>query len=353
MNEKSSTVPEPPFDSKRVYDVPMDSIFIQPGFNCRGHIDPTSVMELARDIRDRGLDFPIAVQPWKIDAKPDMRFRLVAGFRRHMAHKINNAKTITAFIKTQLTDVDARILNLTENIQRENLNILQEAHAIEHLKDAELGQEEIARRVGKSRGWVQDRVYLLELPDEIQAEAAAGVIGTKEIRNLWSLPSTQQQFEWIKRYKDSKLAQKKKEPSVDKIKRLGRNEKRLRTKTEIEELQDTIREVLGNGIATRVLGWTIAAISDLEVHQFIADLARQQGRFYAIPDGLSGPAKVVVPDADARIIGASDAAAAIGLPWADGAVGDVADDSDLDALAIPDPEDERRGQTPAPVSGES
>lgn len=339
MNDESL---QPPFDPKRVYDIPMSAILADSRFNCRGHIDPTDVMELARDIRDRGLDTPVAVQPWTVPGKSEIKFRLMAGYRRHLAHKINRAATIPALVKEHFSDIDARVLNLTENIQRKDLNILQEARAIEHLKDAELGQEEIGRRIGKSRGWVQDRVYLLELPDEIQEEAASGVIGTKEIRKIWSLASTQQQYEWIKMFKDSKLQQKKKEPSLDKLKRMGRNEKRLRNQTEVEELQDTIRETLGNGIATRVLGWTIGAVSDLEIHQFIADLARQQGRFYAIPEGLNGPVKVTATDGQARIGGVS----ALGLPWDDGDVGDR-DDSDLDNLLEPDPEDERRGQESA------
>lgn len=319
------------YEQDRIYTLPMDEIFVQGDFNCRGMVDPTNVMELARDIRARGLDVPIVVQPWTKANNPKIKFRLLAGFRRHMAHVINKAETIRCIVREDLSEVDARVLNLTENIQREDLNILQEARAIEYLKDAEVTQEEIAKRIGKSRGWVQDRVYLLELPDEIQTEAAAGTIGTKQIRQIWSLPSTQQQYEYIKRFKDSKLVQRRAAPKTEKIKR--RNEKRLRIQTEIEELQDTIRDVLGNGLATQVLGWTVGYTSDLEIHQFIASECRKIGRFYAIPDGLSNVARMIPTIGEGKIKTTQNTNPD-GLPWGDGPVGDrdIEEDKDLEDL---------------------
>lgn len=346
-----SPILQPPYDPKTVYDVPLRSIFADDTFNCRGVIDPTEVMELARSIRDRGLDLPVTVQPWTKPSDPEIKFRLVAGYRRRMAFVLNKSETIPALIRDKLTDIDARILNLTENIQRTELNILQEARTIEFLKDANMGQEEIARRVGKSRGWVQDRVYLLELPDEIQLEAAAGVISTKDIRRIWSLPSTQQQYEYVKQLKDAKALGTKREKKVAKLK--AKNEKRLRTVTEIEELQDLIRDLLGNSLTTVGLGWVAGYVSDLEMHQAIADKARESGKFYPIPEGLSGRAKVTPRNPNATV--AANAAAVIGLPWTDGAVAHVADDfdddSDLDALREPDPEDQQRGQQTDTIAG--
>ncbi len=288
--EKIPVSLQPPYDPQKVYDVPLAEIFADnQNFNVRGYIDPIDVLELSRDIRESGtLIQPITIQPY--DKKPPFRYRVLAGHRRHAAYKLLDWKVIPSLIKVGITDAQAWAINLKENIQRKDLNVLQEAKAIEHLNDLQVSQPEMARMIGKSRGWVQERVYLLELPDDIQRDAAAGLITLKHVRHAWSLQSTQQQREYIKAVKDAKILKKARVPLLEKFRKT--NEKRLRTKEEVEALQTIIRELFGNGIATRALGWAVGFNSDLEIHQYIAEQARQVGKFYAIPAGLGGQAKV-------------------------------------------------------------
>lgn len=327
--DKIPTSINPPYDATRVYDLPMDEIFADSDFNVRGFIDPASVFELSKEIREHGtLLQPIAVQPY--DKKPPFRYRILAGHRRHAAYKLLKWQVIPCLIKEGISQKDAWGINLRENIHRENLSVLQEARGIEHLKDMGVPQEEIARLVGKSRGWVQERVYLLDLPTDIQEEAARGNITLKQVRHIWSLQSTQQQREYVKSLKDAKIKGKVKEPKLEKFRRV--NEKRLRTKAEIEAVQDIIRETFGNGIATRALGWVIGANSDLELHQFLADNARLNGKFYMIPPGLQGASKVIESPDDAVI---KDDTEKVTVPL---------DDSDLEELLHEDPEDAKRGQ---------
>lgn len=289
---------QPPYDPNRVYDIPLAEIFADSEFNVRGFIDPTSVVELSREIQSAGtLIQPIAIQPY--DQKPPYRYRVLAGHRRHAAYKMLKWQVIPALIKEHVSQVEAWAINLKENIHRENLNPLQEARGIEHLKLMNLGQPEIAKIVGKSRGWVQERVYLLEMPEDIQREAAAGNISLKDIRHAWSLQSTQQQREYIKSLKESRIKKNIKVPKLEKFRRT--NEKRLRTKQEIEALQDIIRNTFGNGIATRSLGWAIGFNSDLEIHQYLAEQARLLGKFYMIPVGLGGSVEVTEVDDNATI----------------------------------------------------
>ncbi len=298
-------IPERPFDRNSIYDVDMTAILADPKFNCRGPINPSEVQELAKDIRDKGgLLQPVVIQPWKVEGKPNIKFRLIAGFRRYTAHQVNMSETIACVVKEGMSEIDARVMNLSENIQRTNLNLLQEAEGLEVLKDRGLDQGTIAKKIGKSRGWVQERYYLLELPKEIQLEAAAGNLTLKNIRNIWALPSVQQQYEFVKNLKKAK--ERVQQPTVEKTKAKGRNEKRLRTKKEIFETQEIIREYFGNGIGTRALAWTAGEISDLEIHQFIADHARKNGKFYAIPDGLHGHAKVTESADDATVVDTDD-----------------------------------------------
>lgn len=172
------------YDPDRIYDLPMKEIYADLTFNCRGHIDPASCAELAKDIKNKGLVQPVMVQPY--DKVPGKKFRIVMGHRRHMAHQINHAETIRAIVKEGLSDLDARVLNICENIQRQDLNILQEAMSIDSLRRGGWNELQTADKIGMSRGWVQVRFMLLDLPIEIQHEAAAGLIPQSAIRKAWT-----------------------------------------------------------------------------------------------------------------------------------------------------------------------
>lgn len=291
MSERLS-IPLPPFDSDKVYLISMESVFADHDFNSRGVIDLTSVLELAKSIASRGLDQPITVQPWLIPGKPDIRFRIIAGYRRHAAHRMNKAEGIRALVKEGLTEIDARVLNLTENLQRLDLNPKQEAKALEHLKNLGLNTQAAANRVGKSYGWVQERYYLLDLPEEIQDDVAAGLLTMKHVRLMRPMQSIEQQFEFAKKIKDAKLLGKVREVNPSTIK--APNEKRIRTKEEMYDMQDIIREAMGNNLATAVLAWATATISDLEMHRTIKEWAGYNDKDYIIPDGLEGSHATVV-----------------------------------------------------------
>ncbi len=317
--EKIPVSIQPPYDPARVYDIPVAEIFADSEFNVRGFIDPVDVLELSRDIESSGtLLSPIAIQPY--ENKKPYRYRILAGHRRYAAYKLLKWKVIPCLIKEGVSPAAAWAINLKENIQRQNLNVLQEARGIEHMKDEGWSQPEIAKQIGKSRGWVQERVYLLEMPEDIQRDAAAGTISLKDVRHAWSLQSTQQQREYIKSIKEAKIKQRVKPPKLEKFRRT--NEQRMRTKEEIVALQDMIRETFGNGIATRALGWSIGYNSDLEIHQFLASQARLLGKFYAIPPGLGGQVHIT-PSEDDAVIESKP------LPTLDET---PEDDSDLDQL---------------------
>jgi ParB family chromosome partitioning protein len=110
----------------------LDDIRVDTDFNCRGAITPISVHELANNIRTAGLIEPVVVRPYDKDG---FKYDLVAGFRRTQAFKNLRANEpekyseIPVVIKN-VTLAEAKILNLIENIHREDLNILQEARAL-------------------------------------------------------------------------------------------------------------------------------------------------------------------------------------------------------------------------------
>lgn len=263
-------LPIAPFDLDHIYELKLEWIESDDNWNCRGYIDPTSVLQLATDIRLHGLQSPVIVT-----TKKDGTFKLVAGYRRLKAHKMNRAETIRAIIRPGMGETESRIMNLTENIQREELNMLQEAKALGHIQF--LPVDTIAQRVMKPVGWVQSRLALLTLPEEIQEEAAAGRITSTEVMKCSKLPTTELQFLFIRKAKDARLAGRKKVPNEQKL--MPGNEQRLRTKGEIQEMQDLIRRFFGNGLATRALAWSGGFVTDAELIDTIKEEAasRPQG----------------------------------------------------------------------------
>lgn len=288
------------YDQYKVYEIPLGDIFADPEFNIRGVIDPVSCIELSKDIKARNLDQPITIQPWT--EKPGKKFRVLAGHRRFKAHQIiygedktivlpgsTTPNSIRALIRENISEIDATIINITENIQRQDLNILQEARGIDKLHRAGWNAQEVATKIGKSYGWVQIRFYLLELPPEIQHEAEAGLITQMQIRELWSLSSYDQQMEYVRKIKDKKLKNLSREVKPDSVKL--KNEKKARSPAEIEAMMDLIRDTLYegmNGPETKYLAWAAGNISDLEVHKYLSAQASRMGKFYLIPEQYQG-----------------------------------------------------------------
>ena len=268
----------PKYDPDKVYAVPLNLIYADQEFNCRGDIDPTSIIDLASDIKDRGLDQPITLQPWT-DKEP-YKFRIVAGYRRFKAHQFLQKPTIRGLVKENLDPLEARILNLSENIQRQDLDIRQEANALKPFKDAGWTELMIQNKFHTKRGWTRDRLKFLELPFEIQDEIVAGIVSSGFIFKIWQIKEKENQFEYVKKLKEKKLLKLVREPKVPSE---AKNAVKVRTKEEMFDLQDAIRAVVGNNLATRVLGWAAGIVSDREVHQELVAVAAGKGKHYEVP----------------------------------------------------------------------
>jgi ParB/RepB/Spo0J family partition protein len=240
-------------------------------FNCRGTIAPIDVVNLANDIKERGLIQPVTIAPIP-DTNPQ-RYRLIAGFRRFIAHKVNKMKTIFAVIREDMiNETEARLFNIAENIQREDLDILQEATALKRLYELGLTESDVSTRLGKSRGWVQIRYMLLKLPEEIRLEAAAGVLNQKHIREVYAIYNSLgklEAFEAVKRVKDQKILGKKKMDIT--AKKRDPNDKVRQQRGAIFAMQAIIYDTIGNGITTRALAWAAGEISDADFFDSLED----------------------------------------------------------------------------------
>lgn len=149
-------------------------------FNCRGAFDSQSLETLANSIRDSGLQTPITVMP--ID-QPPYKYKIVCGHRRFAATKMIRAKTVPAYVRN-MSEIDAAILNLVENIERKNLNIIEEANGLRSIFNQGLTTEEIAKKTQLGRKYVDIRLKLLLLPQKIQDLAAMGSIQISDLKTI-------------------------------------------------------------------------------------------------------------------------------------------------------------------------
>lgn len=153
----------------------------------RGDMDQASLEELAQSIKAQGVMQPIVV---RLIAKNT--YEIIAGERRWRASKLAGLETIPALVR-DVTDEAAIAMALIENIQREDLNPIEEAMALQRLqKEFELTQQEVANAVGKSRASVANLLRLINLPDEVKTLLAHGDLEMGHARALLGLPAQQQ-----------------------------------------------------------------------------------------------------------------------------------------------------------------
>jgi ParB family chromosome partitioning protein len=162
--------------------VDIDKISPSP-FQPRRAFDEIKLQELAMSIRNQGIIQPLVVRP------KGERFELIAGERRWRAAMKAGLSTVPVVVR-QASDRDALQLALIENLQREDLNPIEEAVGYRRLQDEfTWSQEEVAEKVGKSRPAVTNALRLLSLPSEVQQEVASGNLPAGQARALLGLQS--------------------------------------------------------------------------------------------------------------------------------------------------------------------
>ena len=173
-------------DQKELQHLPVE--LIQRGkYQPRRDMDPEALEELANSIRCQGVMQPIVVRPIG-----DNRFEIIAGERRWRATQLAGLDTVPAMVR-EVPDEAAIAMALIENIQREDLNPLEEAMAMQRLQqEFELTQQQVADAVGKSRVTVANLLRLISLPEEIKTLLAHGDLEMGHARALLGLGEDQQ-----------------------------------------------------------------------------------------------------------------------------------------------------------------
>ncbi|WP_439886901.1 ParB/RepB/Spo0J family partition protein [Pseudomonas sp. MBLB4123] len=173
-------------DRQELQHLPLE--LIQRGkYQPRRDMDPTALEELAQSIKAQGVMQPIVVRP--IDGG---RYEIVAGERRWRACHQAGLERIPAMVR-ELPDEAAIAMALIENIQREDLNPIEEAVALQRLQqEFQLTQQQVAEAVGKSRATITNLLRLIGLPEEIKTLLAHGDLEMGHARALLGLPVEQQ-----------------------------------------------------------------------------------------------------------------------------------------------------------------
>ena len=196
----------------RLLDVPVKNIRPNPK-QPREDFGYQDLEDLINSIKEHGILQPLVVT--KIDAE---NYELIAGERRYRAAKFLNFKTVPAIVRTA-KDQEKLELALIENIQRKNLNPIEEGRAFQRLIDEfNLTQEEVAVRVGKSRPVIANTLRLLSLPEEILQALRSGKIKESHGRTLLSLPDEKSQLKYFSKILKNEMTVRDVESGARKIK---------------------------------------------------------------------------------------------------------------------------------------
>ena len=154
----------------------------------RKEFDGEKLHELAQSIKENGV-----IQPIIVRQSPVIGYEILAGERRYRASLLAGLRSIPAVVK-QLSDQEMMIQSIIENLQRENLNPIEEAHAYESLVEKGFTHAEIADKMGKSRPYISNSIRLLSLPDAILSEVENGKLSQAHARSLVGLNKEQQDY---------------------------------------------------------------------------------------------------------------------------------------------------------------
>lgn len=211
----------------------------------RKNFDEDALLELSESIKQFGLLQPILVQQRKD------YYEIIAGERRWRAAKLAGLKEVPVIIKN-LTEQEIVEISLIENIQRENLNPIEEAQAYKKLlTEFNLKQDEVAERVSKSRTAVTNSMRLLKLSDEVQQMVINDMISTGHARALLAVEDPEQQYLLAQRIFDEKLSVRDVEKIVKSFGKPAKQKKEKNVSLDIvyQDLEEKMKQKLNTKVA--------------------------------------------------------------------------------------------------------
>ncbi|AMD96111.1 MULTISPECIES: ParB/RepB/Spo0J family partition protein [Streptococcus] len=196
----------------------------------RKEFSEEKIQELAQSIKENGL-----IQPIIVRKSPVLGYEILAGERRYRASIAAGLSEVPVIVK-QLSDQDMMLHSIIENLQRENLNPIEEAKAYQSLIDKGFTHTEIAEKMGKSRPYITNLVRLLGLPKHILTEVESGRLSQAHARLLIQL-SSDKQDKLLNRIQTENLSVRQVEQILQKTKKSSKKEKDHFVKDEEQKLK--------------------------------------------------------------------------------------------------------------------
>ena len=196
----------------------------------RKEFSEEKIQELAQSIKENGL-----IQPIIVRKSPVLGYEILAGERRYRASIAAGLSEVLVIVK-QLSDQDMMLHSIIENLQRENLNPIEEAKAYQSLIDKGFTHTEIAEKMGKSRPYITNLVRLLGLPKHILTEVESGRLSQAHARLLIQL-SSDKQDKLLNRIQTENLSVRQVEQILQKTKKSSKKEKDHFVKDEEQKLK--------------------------------------------------------------------------------------------------------------------
>ena len=212
----------------------------------RKNFDEDALQELADSIKQFGLLQPILVQDRKT------YYEIIAGERRWRAAKLAGLKEVPVIIR-DYTEQEIVEISLIENIQREDLNPIEEAQAYKRLlTEFNLKQDEVAERVSKSRTAVTNSMRLLKLCDEVQQMIIDDMLSTGHARALISIEDPEQQYTIAQKIFDEKLSVRDVEKLVKNLNKPEKPKKTADSDSSLDVVYQDVAEKLKQSLGTKV-----------------------------------------------------------------------------------------------------
>ena len=200
----------------------------------RKEFDREKLDELAQSIKENG-----GIQPIIVRQSPVIGYEILAGERRYRASLLAGLRSIPAVVK-QISDQEMMVQSIIENLQRENLNPIEEALAYESLVEKGFTHAEIADKMGKSRPYISNSIRLLSLPEQILSEVENGKLSQAHARSLVGLNKEQQDY-FFQRIIEEDISVRKLETLLTEKKQ----KKQQKTNHFIQNEEKQLRKLLG------------------------------------------------------------------------------------------------------------
>ncbi len=238
-----ASMPGPEHEGGKPREIPVDQIDRNP-FQTRSVMDETQLAELAASITANGVVQPILVRP-----QANGRFQLIAGERRWRASMQVGKKTIPAILR-QVSDEQAMEITIVENLQRADLNPMEQARAFERLsREFHMTQEQMATRTGKDRASVANFLRLLKLPASVQARVEAAELTFGHAKAILALDQAEAMEKAAQRVASLSLSVRQTETYVqgilnpEKAKKLPKPE--MAEDPNVREVKERLQRALG------------------------------------------------------------------------------------------------------------